>query len=136
MVIRVDCYLARLDQFKKKYPPNKGFHFEVITRSAKSPLSPSKELLTLCKANVKDWPFPKYAQALLREFQKNPKALNLLRKLRNICESKMLFLVCFEKDPQKCHRSVVREILRQMPLLIDEKGIIEIIDAISKQKYG
>ena len=43
----------------------------------------------------------------------NPKAIERIRELREIAKEKVIFLVCYEKDPKKCHRSIVKDVLEK-----------------------
>jgi uncharacterized protein YeaO (DUF488 family) len=105
-MIRTDCYLAVLKKFKEKYP---NAHFEVITRVAKSPLSPSWDLLN--KAKEEKWDFDKYRQALIIELGESGAAAKKLWELKLIARKKDVFLVCYEKDASKCHRSIIKELM-------------------------
>ncbi|HEY0088780.1 MAG TPA: DUF488 domain-containing protein [Candidatus Lokiarchaeia archaeon] len=107
-MIRVDCYLAKLNEFKKKYPDS---HFEVITRTTKSPLSPSWKLLN--KSKEMKMPFDVYLTLLEEELKNNPLAQKKIDELITISKSKDIFLVCYEKDPSNCHRSFVKKLIEQ-----------------------
>lgn len=71
MIINTDCYLAVLKKYKAKFF---DAHFEVITRTAKSCLSPSKELLYYAKEN--EISFKEYEKLFIKEIRKNPEAKN------------------------------------------------------------
>lgn len=114
-MIRTDCYLAVLKKFREKFP---DAHFEVITRTAKSILSPSKKLLIEAGIMKKSdgtknpkMPFNEYSLKFFDEIENNPKAKERLRELLKISKEKDVFLVCYEKDSNKCHRSLVKRIL-------------------------
>lgn len=122
--IRIDCYLAVLDKFKYKYTNSKSKfyrehkhkflreglpHFEVITRTANSILSPSTQLLT--RAKEEHWAFKKYKKHLLHELKHRKGVMRKLNKLLALAKRQIVFLVCFEKDPSKCHRSIIKEVL-------------------------
>ncbi|GAH85322.1 unnamed protein product, partial [marine sediment metagenome] len=64
MIINTDCYLAVLEKYKEKFSEA---HFEVITRSAKSCLSPSWELLNDVKGNKIS--FEEYKERFLKELK-------------------------------------------------------------------
>jgi len=106
MNIRVECYLVVLKRYKEMYPEA---HFEVITQTAKSCLSPSKELLNYAKEDKIT--FHEYKVRFLKEIRESPIAIKRLKLLKQIAKDRMIFLVCFEKDASKCHRSIVRDIL-------------------------
>lgn len=106
--IRVDCYLSVLSKYKIMYPEA---HFEVITRTAKSILSPSWHLLKVAKSS--HWDFKTYREYFLEEIERNEKALALISELRRISKTKVVFLVCFEKNPNQCHRSIIKELIEK-----------------------
>jgi len=106
MIINTDCYLAVLKKYKAKFPEA---HFEVITRTAKSCLSPSSELLYEVRENKLS--FEEYKERFLKELRECPFVPEKLRILRCIGEDRLIFLICFEKDASKCHRSIIRDIL-------------------------
>lgn len=104
--IRIDCYLVVKKKFEKQYP---NAHFEVITRTSNSILSPSWELLK--KIKREKWSFQEYKIKLLEELSLNPKVIPKLEEMRKIAEKKTLFLVCYEKDPSQCHRSIIKKLI-------------------------
>lgn len=104
--IRVDCYLSVLKKYKVMYPEA---HFEVITRTAHSILSPSWQLLKTAKLGK--WDFQTYRTYFLEEIERNEKALKLICDLRKLSKEKVVFLVCFEKNPNLCHRSIIKELI-------------------------
>jgi uncharacterized protein YeaO (DUF488 family) len=105
-MIRVECYLAVLKSFKQKYPQA---HFEVITRTAKSPLSPSQALLERYKHCNQS--LDAYFVELEQELRARPAAMQRLKELKAISKEKDVFLVCYEKDPAMCHRSLVKRMI-------------------------
>lgn len=105
--IRIECYLAILKRYKKTFPEA---YFEVITRTSKSVLSPSKELLYRAKY-IEKMDFGMYRALFLKEILNNPKALKRIEELREIAKEKLVFLICYEKDSSKCHRSIVKDII-------------------------
>lgn len=106
MIINTDCYLRVLEKYKAKLP---DAHFEVITRMEESLLSPSWELLNYAKENKIS--FEEYKERFLKELKQRPFVVEKLRTLKRIGKDRLIFLVCFEKDASKCHRSIVRDIL-------------------------
>lgn len=112
--ISILCYANKLSLFKKKCP---GARFEIIVRAipkwfkgqAKGNhlLSPSWELFKDGK-NGLDW---KDYKARFLEQMDNVEPMNYLRKLKRVAAKQTLFLVCFEADYNKCHRSLVKEIM-------------------------
>ena len=109
MIINTDCYLAVLQKYKAKFFEA---HFEVITRTAGSVLSPSWELLTALKLNRIS--FEWYKKRFLEEISENPEAKKRINELREIAKDKVVFLVCFEKDPNVCHRSIVKKVIERV----------------------
>ena len=109
MIINTDCYLAVLKKYKAKFFEA---HFEVITRTAKSCLSPSWELLNDVKGNKIS--FEEYKERFLKEIRENPKAKKRIEELREIAKDKVVFLVCYEKFPykQNCHRIIVKKVIQ------------------------
>jgi uncharacterized protein YeaO (DUF488 family) len=112
-VIRVECYVAVLKQYREDYP---DAHFEIVTRQmfgdeGDSVLSPSWDLLK--KSKAENWPFEKYTQSFLTEMRNSTTGsqarLAILKKQKDL--GKTIFLVCVEKDPQECHRSILKKIL-------------------------
>ena len=108
MQVMTNCYLAVLKKFKTQYP---DAHFEVITRTAKSVLAPSWELLELLKKHLIF--FEEYKELFIKEIRENPEALKRIEELREIGKERLLFLVCYEKDQSICHRSIVKEIINK-----------------------
>ena len=104
----MECHLAKYRIFKKIY---KDAHFEFITRTTKSHLSPSWDLLRNLKR--KDIDFETYKRYFIKELLENPEAIKRIRELREIAKDKLLFLVCYERDWRRCHRSIVKDILEK-----------------------
>lgn len=121
MKVRIDCYLAVLKKFQKTFPTS---HFEVITRTAGSPLSPSWQLLHYAKAH--ELSFPQYALLLLKELKNNPAARKRIFELRQILKERVVFLVCYEKNPAKCHRTIIKHILEELWPLLDLEALTEL----------
>jgi uncharacterized protein YeaO (DUF488 family) len=105
--IKLDCYLAVLKKYREKYP---NALFEVITRTAKSPLSPSWELLN--KAKEQNWSFERYKRAFLKEIKNNSRAKEKMKEIKKKARGgRTVFLVCYEKNPNECHRSIIKDFL-------------------------
>lgn len=108
--IRVDCYAAVLNKFKHDYPLA---HFEIVMRGPKSVgiqcppsvLSPSWDLLKLAKAKHD---FNGYARDLEYQLFNDSNAVRRMHELNRIAQTKLVFLVCSEKNPEECHRSLLK----------------------------
>jgi uncharacterized protein YeaO (DUF488 family) len=55
-----------------------------------------------------------YEKKFIKELYANPKALDRLLELKRISLEKTIFLVCLEKDPANCHRSIVKKVLENI----------------------
>lgn len=108
MPIHINCYLAVLKRFREKYP---NAHFEVITRVAHHPLSPSWKLLNKIKHENISW--EEYTTLFLNEMESPSKKKELYR-LQEIAQKKDLYLVCYEKDATHCHRSLVKKLIEDL----------------------
>ena len=118
MGIRLDCYLAKLEEFKSKYP---NAHFEVITNTAKSILAPSKELLIdagiFKNPNDNESPkmeFKEFIFRFMEEIYSNLKACSKLLELKDLSEKKTVFLVCSGKNHEFCHRSIIKYMIEKI----------------------
>jgi uncharacterized protein YeaO (DUF488 family) len=102
--IRLECYRAILARVQQEHP---DAHFEIITRQEmSSPLSPSWPLLKQAKAEA--MPFEEYGEKLLEEIRHRKDAFVLMKKLYELAKHQPVYLVCYEKDYSKCHRSLVK----------------------------
>ena len=79
-----------------------------VTRTAKSPLSPSWELLNDYKNGKIDW--KQYTKRFKEEILANPEALEKLEEIRELAKTKTVRLICYEKNPP-CHRFILLEML-------------------------
>jgi len=113
--VRVDCYVAVFDKFNAEYPDAR---FEVITRqtipgighTTPSVLSPTWSLLTAAKQE--GWSMDQYCAELAKQFNGDVAALVLINELAKVVYGgKDVFLVCFEKDPGRCHRGFVKTLV-------------------------
>ena len=112
--IRTDCYWAVLGKFQKLYP---DAHFECVMRHPYSVgwnnvppgiLSPSASLLTAAKSKTYSMCFATYARNLFLELFGNPKAVERMQFLNILAKKQLVFLVCVEKNPSQCHRSLLK----------------------------
>jgi hypothetical protein len=113
--IRTDCYVSVYDKFKAENP---DAHFEVITRKTipaightkPSVLSPTWPLLD--KIKKEKWDMPRYYAELGKQIMKDPDAIYRLEVLAcMVRQGKTVFLVCYEKDAAKCHRTYIKALL-------------------------
>jgi hypothetical protein len=123
-MINVSCYLSVLKRDQALYPTA---HFVVVTRIARHVLSPSFALLKEAKALQKeprDKLFLWYAKKLLiDEWHLDPEwhiaqslksgnpIKDALIDLYNLMPITDLFLVCYEKNPNICHRMLIKHLL-------------------------
>jgi uncharacterized protein YeaO (DUF488 family) len=114
--IRIDCYVSVSADYLKYY---KSAHFEFIIRKqlpntnyGNHVLSPSWNLLK--KVKDEHIGFEEYARMLITEINANYAARKRLLELKEISKTKTLFLVCFEKDPNECHRSLVKKMIESL----------------------
>jgi uncharacterized protein YeaO (DUF488 family) len=112
--IRVDCYLAVLKRFKLQFP---SAWFEIVTRSFNSPLSPSWTLLEKYKSGLID--FQQFLGLLGSELAARPASLQRVDELARM--SGTLFLVCYEKDASKCHRTFIKGMVETKRRKIEEE---------------
>lgn len=108
MNVRLECHLAKYRIFKQIYHQA---HFEFITRTVKSHLSPTWDLLHRLKNGEID--FETYKRLFIKELLENPEAIKRIRELREIANDKTVFLVCYERDWRRCHRSIIRDIMEK-----------------------
>ena len=113
--IRTDCYLALLSKFRLMYP---NAHFEVITSRSSSDLRPSLDLLI--RAGIMKYrngpkrslmAFSKYSALFKKEIRDDPLSWKRLQELKELSKEKTVFLVCYEKDAAKCHRTLIKEMI-------------------------
>lgn len=109
-MIRTDCYLAVMKKFKEQNP---NAHFEVITRKVNHILSPSWQFLQKYKEEGLSW--KQYTEIFLHEMSAQGIEVKL-RELKSLAEEKDVFLVCYEKDASKCHRSIVKQLIEGLDL--------------------
>lgn len=121
-----ETYLAKLKRMREEYP---DAEFIVVTRTARSVLAPSRELLadfkefydSLLVEGVEDidahnraWYAVDYERRFREEILGRPAAMDELRRTKEMAKVKDVYLVCYEKPPKKCHRLVLMDIIREM----------------------
>jgi len=120
--IKINCYHGRyhsnLIEMRKKFP---NAYFEFIRRSPdNSVLAPSRDLLI--RAGIFDkkrerMPFEDFKFLYKREIFKNKLAVERILFLHKLSKSKTVFLICVEMDPDKCHRSILKEIIDSIKII-------------------
>lgn len=83
-------------------------HKEIITRTAKSVLAPSKELLDDWKNKKINW--DEYSERYKKEIL-NPIAQKRIRELIAMSKKQDVWLICYEKEPP-CHRFILMEVIK------------------------
>lgn len=110
--IRTDCYAAVLKKYQVAFP---NAHFEIVMRFPKSVgvdapasiLSPSPKLLAAISNGVIS--FDTFESRLKQEIFSNPQALVKLREIQKLATESVVFLVCGEKNADRCHRSLLKK---------------------------
>lgn len=97
-------YLAKL----KTYP--KGEIKIVVTRTAKSVLAPSWDLLNSYKDSLTDW--HEYERRFRREME-NPEAVKEMRRIKELAKTRDVRLICYEKN-YPCHRFILMDLINSM----------------------
>lgn len=72
-------------------------------------LGPSKELLHAYK--YENMPWERFVEKFKIQFQYNKRAVALLDTLAHISLYRDVCLICFEKDPDQCHRSLLQKMM-------------------------
>lgn len=116
--INVGCYAAVMRKFQTKFPKAQ---FEVVMRKPwtvglkkvqPSVLSPSEELLEMYQYRRTN--FKKFGQLFEKEIFTNRKAIFKLKTLKEIAKVREVFLVCCERNPAECHRSILHQFLTNL----------------------
>ena len=108
----------------KKYPKD-----EIKVRVARpSILAPSRELLgdfmerkkywmgrelSELEARKEAWAETEYEKRFREEMLANPKALEKLREIKKLAETKDVRLICYEKNPP-CHRFILIDLINSL----------------------
>lgn len=116
--IRLECYLRVESNFREKHP---NAHFEVVTRTSKSVLAPSVQLLIDAGIYKKKdgsrnprMPFSQYKPLFIQEMMRNEKAIERMKELIEIAKTRDVFLICACKNPLECHRSLIAKIMNKL----------------------
>ncbi len=93
-----ETYIARMKEMAAKNPEAV---FIVVTRSVGHALSPSWGLLHDYKNGRINW--AQYTERFIREMNCDP-CLAEMKRIWDLAQEKDVFLVCYEKDGENCHR--------------------------------
>ena len=74
-------------------------------------LAPSELLLSKYKDNSIDW--HQYREMFIEESYTNVMFIDALEQIIELCKTQDICLICYEKNDLECHRSLIREILKQ-----------------------
>lgn len=109
-------YLADLKRAKREYP---DAEFVVVTRTARSVLAPSAELLLSWKSGQISW--QEYERRFKGEILSNQTAVDELERIaETVAGGNDVFLVCYEKTNEEayqkgeggfCHRFILLDML-------------------------
>jgi len=101
-----ETYLAKIKPIAKENP---DAAFIVVTRSAGHSLSPSWKLLNDYKDGRIDW--AQYTERFRREMDCYS-CIAEMKKIWDLSQTKDVYLVCFEKDGENCHRYILIELMK------------------------
>jgi hypothetical protein len=101
-----ETYLAKMKQIAKENP---DAAFIVVTRSAKHMLSPSWKLLNDYKDGSIDW--AQYTERFRREMECDS-CIAEMKRIWDLSHTKDVFLVCYEKPGDNCHRHILIELMK------------------------
>ena len=102
-----ETYLAKLKQTAKDNP---DATFIVVTRSAGHVLSPSWKLLNNYKDGRIDW--AQYTERFMREMDCDM-CRQEMKRIWDLSQTKDVYLVCFEKDGDNCHRHILVALIKK-----------------------
>jgi hypothetical protein len=103
-----DTYLANITKVKKIYP---NATFIIVTRSKGHILSPSWNTLNKYKDGLINW--NGYTEAFLKEMD-NDQCKDEMKKIGEAAKTNDIFLVCFEKPDENCHRFILLSLIKKM----------------------
>lgn len=101
-----ETYLANIKNLKKA-EPNSVFY--IVTRTSKSYLSPSFELLNKYKKKEITW--EDYVFLFEKEMD-NLTCKEEMKKIKELSKTKDVYLVCYEKNGN-CHRHILKELIEK-----------------------
>lgn len=102
-----ETYKAKVPEKMREFPEAE---FVEITRSKEHVLSPTWDLYNLYKRN-KDWEM--YTRIFLKQMEAQA-CKDEMKKLWDLAQTKDVFLVCYEKDGENCHRHLVISLMNKM----------------------
>ncbi|WP_371801787.1 DUF488 family protein, N3 subclade [Candidatus Lokiarchaeum ossiferum] len=116
--INIGCYAAVMAKYQAKFPKAQ---FEVVMRKPwtvglkdvhPSVLSPSEVLLEMYQYRRTN--FKKFGQLFEKEIFTNRHAIFKLKTLKELSKVREVFLVCCERNPAECHRSILYKFLSNL----------------------
>ena len=127
-----ETYLAALKAMRVAYP---DAEFIAVTRTARSPLAPSEDLLADFrreKARIAEvfnppvspsspmvhnraWDYVHYEERFRGQILGDLWATSLLHEIGERAKTEKIFLVCYEKSPPKnCHRFILLDLIHEL----------------------
>jgi uncharacterized protein YeaO (DUF488 family) len=100
-----ETYIAKMKETAAKNPEAV---FIVVTRSAGHVLSPSWKLLNDYKERIIDW--AQYTERFKREMDCDA-CIAEMKRIWDLSQTKDVFLVCYEKPGENCHRHILIELI-------------------------
>ncbi len=102
-----ETYIAKMKEMAAKNPEAV---FIVVTRSAGHVLSPSRRLLNDYLYRGITW--KEYTRRFLIEME-SPECKEEMKIIWDLSQKKDVFLVCYEKDGENCHRHLLIELVKR-----------------------
>jgi len=100
-----ETYIAKMKEMAAKNPEAV---FIVVTRSAGHALSPSWKLLNDYKDGKIDW--NRYTLRFRAEMA-TAECREEMKRIWDLSQKKEVFLVCYEKDGENCHRHILIDLM-------------------------
>ncbi|MDP2845075.1 MAG: DUF488 family protein [Candidatus Methanoperedens sp.] len=100
-----ETYIAKMKEMAAKKPEAV---FIVVTRSAGHVLSPSWKLLHDYRERSIDW--AQYTERFRREMDYDM-CRKEMKRIWDLSQTKDVYLVCYEKPGQNCHRHLLMDIM-------------------------
>lgn len=83
----------------------------IVTRSAGHVLSPSRQLLNDYRSRNIDW--HTYVERFKQEMS-NDICIAEMRKIKWMAKDKLVYIICYEKNPHRCHRSLLFDMINKL----------------------